>query len=87
MAKKVVFAQKVNNTVQEYYPKTTADNVIMNSGRTVEETVTGLSTSLSALITRLDNLEAKLDLDTVYMKNASGGYQTDSDGTKLVAVY
>ena len=85
--KKVQLKGVINNTLTDIYPKTTADNVIMNSGKTVEQAITELSTAVGTLNTNYSNLTAKLYLDTVYMKDTNNTTITDGDGTGLVAVY
>lgn len=80
MAKKVVMMQKVSGVLETFYPKTTAEQVIMNSGESVEEV-------LSALVQKINLWESKLDFDTVYMKTDAGVLLDDGSGNNLVAVY
>lgn len=94
MAKKVQLVKVVNSNVQIYYPKTSADNVAMDSGDSVEDTIAELQTAIATLqsqLTALTNnfnaLKAELDLDTVYMKDSNDTILTDGSGNNLVAVY
>ena len=83
MAKKVIIKKKINNTVEEIYPRTTAANVIMSSGETVENAITALQQDLSSL-------KSKLYVDSLFMKDSQGNYLYDGDGEdklNLVAVY
>lgn len=80
MAKKVVMMQKVSGVLETFYPKTTAEQVIMNSGESVEEV-------LSTLVQKINLWESKLDFDTVYMKTDAGVLLDDGSGNNLVAVY
>lgn len=83
MAKKVIIKKKINNTVEEIYPRTTAANVIMSSGETVEYAITALQQDLSSL-------KSKLYVDSLFMKDSQGNYLYDGDGEdklNLVAVY
>ena len=83
MAKKVIIKKKINNTVEEIYPRTTAANVIMSSGETVENAITALQQDLSSL-------KSKLYVDSFFMKDSQGNYLYDGDGEdklNLVAVY
>jgi len=83
MAKKVIIKKKINDTVEEIYPRTTAANVIMSSGETVEYAITALQQDLSSL-------KSKLYVDSLFMKDSQGNYLYDGDGEdklNLVAVY
>lgn len=83
MAKKVIIKKKINDTVEEIYPRTTAANVIMSSGETVEYAITALQQDLSSL-------KSKLYIDSLFMKDSQGNYLYDGDGEdklNLVAVY
>lgn len=83
MAKKVIIKKKINDTVEEIYPRTTAANVIMSSGETVEYAITALQQDLSSL-------KSKLYIDSLFMKDSQGNYLYDGEGEdklNLVAVY
>lgn len=83
MAKKVIIKKKINDTVEEIYPRTTAANVIMSSGETVEYAITALQQDLSSL-------KSKLYVDSLFMRDSQGNYLYDGDGEdklNLVAVY
>lgn len=83
MAKKVIIKKKINDTVEEIYPRTTAANVIMSSGETVEYAITALQQDLSSL-------KSKLYVNDLFMKDSQGNYLYDGDGDdklNLVAVY
>lgn len=83
MAKKVIIKKKINDTVEEIYPRTTAANVIMSSGETVEYAITALQQDLSSL-------KSKLYVDSLFMKDSQGNYLYDGEGEdklNLVAVY
>lgn len=94
MAKKVILKKMVNNVIEDVYPRTTAANVIMNSGKTVEETISEIQTSLSALSADWNAAKAKLYLNSIYMTDSQGNVLNDgsgilSDGSSLnlVAIY
>lgn len=83
MAKKVIIKKKINDTVEEIYPRTTAANVIMSSGETVEYAITALQQDLSSL-------KSKLYIDSLFMKDSQDNYLYDGEGEdklNLVAVY
>lgn len=83
MARKVIIKKKINDTVEEIYPRTTAANVIMSSGETVEYAITALQQDLLSL-------KSKLYMDSLFMKDSQGNYLYDGDGDdklNLVAVY
>lgn len=83
MAKKVIIKKKINDSVEEIYPRTTAANVIMGSGETVEYAITALQQDLSSL-------KSKLYVDSLFMRDSQGNYLYDGDGDdklNLVAVY
>ena len=76
MAKKVVLKRlDSNNVVQSLYPQTSAEQVLMANGSTLE-------TVLSDLIDRLD-------MDQIYITDSNDQIVTDGDtsATGLVAVY
>ena len=94
VTKKIEMKMKVSSDVITYYPKTTADNVYLTDGNTVQSTITSLqstvstlSTDLSALITRVNTMYDKLYFDSIYMTDSNGIILTDGSGTNLVAVY
>ena len=63
MARKVIIKKMINDTVEEIYPRTTAANVIMSSGETVEYAITALQQDLSSL-------KSKLYVDSLFMKDS-----------------
>lgn len=87
MAKKVQLKYVLSGTLTEINPRTSADNVLLNDGTTVEATLTTMKSTLSSLVSRVDIMEDKLDFDTVYMTDGNGTILNDGSGTNLVAVY
>ena len=96
MAKKVVIQKKVKGSLEQIYPQTSANNVIMSSGKTVEETIAELnstiatlSSSLTALTTKVNTMYDKLEFETVYSVGSNGSTLTDGSELNLglVAVY
>lgn len=45
---KIKLAKKVNNVVNDYYPKTSADNVVYDSNNTVEDKLDAIESALTA---------------------------------------
>lgn len=80
MAKKVELKMLVSNELTSIYPKTTADNVFLTDGTTVQS-------AISTLQSKVAIMESKLYLDTVYMTDSNGNILNDGSGTNLVAVY
>jgi len=87
MAKKVQLKYVLSGTLTEINPRTSADNVLLNDGTTVEATLTTMKSTLSSLVSRVNIMEDKLDFDTVYMTDGNGTILNDGSGTNLVAVY
>ncbi len=94
MTKKIEFRIVVGNELVSLYPKTTANNVYLTNGNTVESAisslqsaVSNLSTDLSTLTAKVNTMEDKLDFDTVYMTGSNGAILNDGSGTNLVAIY
>lgn len=75
MAKKVQLKKVVSNNLEVLYPQTSAEQVLMANGSTLE-------TVLSDLIDRLD-------MDQIYITDSNDQIITDGDtsATGLVAVY
>ena len=78
-AKNVVLKKKIGNYIESLYPKTLAANVYMESGKTVEQEIADLKSTLC--------------MDTIYMMGPNGQPLNDgstiNDGAalNLVAVY
>lgn len=84
----------VDGELTIFNPTTTAANVELEDGTTVQNAITALqstvstlNTDLSALTDKVNKMYDKLDFDTVYMTNNDGEVLTDGSGTNLVAVY
>ena len=80
MAKKVELKMLIDNQLESVNPKTTADNVFLTDGTTVQS-------AISTLQSKVATIEGKLYLDTVYMTDSNGNILNDGSGTNLVAVY
>ena len=94
LIKKVQPAKIINSVEYTLYFKTSADIVIMDSGETVEDTISSLQDTIddlqdqiTALQTAISTMQDKLDFDTVYMKDSNGNILTDGAGNNLTAVY
>jgi len=86
MAKKVQLTKMINQVAEPIYPRTTANNVIMDSGKTVETSIGEINTALTALTTKVNTMYDKLFMESVYMTK-NGVTLNDGAGTNLVAVY
>ena len=87
MAKKVQLMKKINNAVENIYPKSSADNIVMVSKvTTVEDELVALATSLSTLQSNYNALVNRLDIDKVYSQTSAGILLEDDDGTNLIAL-
>ena len=100
-SKNIKFVKKVGNITYECLPATSAGNVTMNSGSSVETIIGSLSSSISTLQSQVSTLQSqistlqtdvssvqnKLDSDNLYMKNSNGAILTDGSGNNLVAIH
>jgi len=88
MAKKIEFTKAILSsgvkTLEVYYPRTTADNVLYELAN---GTTSDVQTVLSALIQKVDTMYEKLYFESVYMTDSNGTVLNDGSGYNLVAVY
>ena len=87
MARKVKLQKKINNSIYDLYPKTSADVVILNSGDTVETSITDLKTDLTTLQTTLADLIKSINGTSVYLTDENSQTITDDEGTGLVPIF
>ena len=87
MARKVQLKKKINGSLYDLYPKTSADVVILNSGDTVEASITSIKTDLSTLQNTLAELMKSINGTSVYLTDTSSQTITDDEGTGLVPIF
>lgn len=80
MAKNVQFQKVISGQLEVLNPRTTAANVILASGDSLE-------TAIGVINSRLSTIENYLSIGTLYMTDSNGETLTDGEGNNLVAIH